>query len=97
MTRTAQELSIVCLNECVPVDVHAERDRRLLQVEGTLAFSLTGILAAVTAPLAAAGISIFAMSTYDTDYLLLLEKDLPQAIQTLESAGHSIRTAETTS
>jgi hypothetical protein len=91
ITRTASELSIVCEEQMVPAEVHAERNRRLMQIEGTLAFTLTGVLASVAAPLAGAGISIFAVSTYDTDYLLVSEEDLQEATQVLESAGHAIR------
>jgi uncharacterized protein len=91
VTRTALELSIVCEDTRVPESAHAERDRRLLQIEGTLAFALIGVLASVTEPLAKAEISIFAVSTYDTDYLLVSEKDLPHAIKVLDAAGHTIR------
>ena len=91
VTRTALELSIVCEDARVPESAHAERDRRLLQIEGTLAFTLIGVLASVAEPLAKAEISIFAVSTYDTDYLLISEKDLPRAIQVLDAAGHTIR------
>lgn len=91
VTRTALELSIVCEDGRVPESAHAERDRRLLQIEGTLAFTLTGVLASVAEPLAKAEISIFAVSTYDTDYLLVSEKDLSRAIQVLDAAGHNIR------
>ena len=91
VTRTAQELSIVCSQAMVPEPVHAERDRRLLQIEGTLAFALIGVLASVATPLAAAEISVFAASTYDTDYLLVSERDLRRATEVLEAAGHTIR------
>lgn len=91
VTRTAQELSVVCTDSMVPESAHAERSRRLLQIEGTLAFTLIGVLASVAAPLAAAEISVFAVSTYDTDYLLVSEKDLPRAEEVLEAAGHTIR------
>jgi hypothetical protein len=91
ITRTANELSIVCEEAKVPADIHAERNRRLMQIAGTLAFSLTGVLASVAAPLAKAGISVFAVSTYDTDYLLVSNEDLQEAIQVLEGAGHAIQ------
>jgi len=91
ITRTANELSIVCEERIVPDNLHAERNRRLLQIEGTLAFSLTGVLASVATPLANAGISTFAVSTYDTDYLLVSEKDLSEATQALDAAGHIVR------
>lgn len=91
ITRTASELSIVCEEKMLPEQAHAERNRRLMQIEGTLAFTLTGVLASVAAPLANAGISVFAVSTYDTDYLLVSEEDLQEATQVLEAAGHAIR------
>ncbi len=62
-----------------------------MQIEGTLGFTLTGVLASVAAPLANAGISVFAVSTYDTDYLLVSNEDLQGATQVLEAAGHAIR------
>jgi len=90
VSRTPLELSIVCAQTGIPDGVVAERGRRLLQVEGVLPFSLTGVLAAVAAPLAEAEISIFAVSTYDTDYVLVSEADLERAIQVLETAGHAM-------
>jgi hypothetical protein len=91
VTRTAFELSVVCEDAMVPEAAHAERDRRLLQIEGTLAFTLTGVFASVAEPLAKAEISIFAVSTYDTDYLLVSDKDLHRATQVLDAAGHTVR------
>jgi hypothetical protein len=91
VTRTALELSVVCEDAQVPDSAHAERDRRLLQIEGTLAFTLIGVLASVAEPLAKAEISIFAVSTYDTDYLLVSDKDLHRATQVLDEAGHTVR------
>src|ERR1700747_3655700 len=69
ITRTANELSIVCEEGLVPSNVHGERNRRLMQIEGTMPFTLPGVLASVAAPLADGGISVFAVSTYDTDYI----------------------------
>jgi len=91
LSRTKTELSLVCEEKEVPLETHAERNRRLLQVEGTLAFTLTGILAAITVPLAEAAISIFAVSTYDTDYVLVNDSDLENATAVLERAGHAIQ------
>jgi NAD+ diphosphatase len=71
VTRTADELSITCPQDAVPPDVRAERDLAALRVEGPLDFGLTGILAGLSAPLADAGIPVFAVATYDTDYLLV--------------------------
>ncbi len=94
ISRTPLELSIVCDEGKIPEGATAERGRRLLQVEGVLPFSLTGVLAAIAGPLAEGQISIFAISTYDTDYLLVQETDLERAIQVLEAAGHAIRRVE---
>lgn len=92
ITRTADELSIVCPQERLPTGTTAERGWACLKVAGPLDFVLTGVLAGLAAPLASAGISIFAVSTYETDYLLVKEADLPAAIGALEGAGHRIST-----
>ena len=91
ITRTNDELSIVCPEERVPAEVKAERGWRALQVVGPLDFALTGVLAALVVPLAEAGVSIFALSTYDTDYVLVRENDLPRAVTALAHAGHTVR------
>jgi hypothetical protein len=90
LTRTPDELSVVCDEQCVPDGVRAESGWRALKVAGPLDFSLTGVLAALAAPLAAAKISIFAVSTFDTDYLLVKETVLNAAVQTLRDAGHHV-------
>ena len=92
ITRTADELSIVCLEESVADGTTVERGWRYLKVEGPLDFALTGILADLAGALAAVGISIFAISTFDTDYLLVKDETLPEAIAVLEAAGHHCRT-----
>lgn len=91
ISKTKTELSIVCEDRRVPAETHAERRRRLMQVEGTLPFSLTGVLAAIAAPLAEAEISTFVVSTYDTDYVMVTDNDLERAIAVLEAAGHVIQ------
>ena len=83
ITRTIDELSIVCSEAGVPEGVLCERGWACLKVEGPLDFSLTGVLASLTQPLAEAGISIFAVSTYDTDYLLVKVGDLERAVAVL--------------
>lgn len=88
LTRTAAELSIVCAQEVVPPEVRCERGWRCLQVLGPLDFALTGVLASLAGPLAQAGVSLFALSTYDTDYLLVRATDLNAACAVLSSAGH---------
>lgn len=93
-TRTGEELSLVCEEGHVPAGVQAERARRLFRVNGPLAFSQTGVLASLVDPLAEAGLSIFAVSTFDTDYLLVSERDTQVAIAALEQAGHRIDRGE---
>ncbi len=86
ITRTADELSLVCRESDVPDQITAERGWRCLQVAGPLDFALTGILARLSVPLAQARISIFAISTYDTDYLLVRATDLEHAVAVLRQA-----------
>ena len=91
VTRTAEELSIVCQSDVVPDSVRTERGFRVLKIEGPFDFSLTGILLAVIGPLADACVSIFAVSTYDTDYVLVKKNDLNQAVSVLSACGHTFR------
>jgi len=88
ITRTREELSIVCESSRVPSEIPAERGWRCMKVEGPLDFALTGVLASLAEPLARAGIPIFAISTFDTDYALVKATNLEAAIAALESAGH---------
>lgn len=90
ITRTADELSIVCPAGAVPPGTRAEGPWRALQVQGPLEFAWVGILAALSACLARAGVSLFALSTFDTDYLLVKEGDLGTALLALQSDGHRI-------
>lgn len=83
ITRTADETSVVCAEEAVPREVRAERGWRALKVEGPLDFSITGVLASLASPLADAGVPVFAVSTYDTDYLLVKTADLERAVEVL--------------
>lgn len=91
VTRTPGELSIVCEQEVVPPEVQSETGWRCLMVEGPLAFTEVGILASLTAPLAASGISVFAISTYDTDFLLVKEASLEPALSSLRNEDFRIR------
>jgi len=93
VTRTDTELSIVCLDEAVPAPAAAERGWRCLRVRGPLGFGMTGILASLAAPLASSGVSIFVVSTYDTDYLMVQGRDLERAKDALSRAGHTVETA----
>lgn len=90
ISRTAEELSITATQRAVPADARCERDYRAIRVRGTLPTTLVGILLAIAEPLADAGLSIFAISTYDTDYVLVKERDLAAALEALRGAGHDI-------
>ena len=90
VTRTANELSIILGQDAVPPGVIAERGWRVLAVRGPLAFSLTGVLAGLAQPLADASVPIFALSTYDTDLLLVGQGDLDAATAALRDAGHTV-------
>jgi putative acetyltransferase len=91
ITGTSDELSIVWHQAAVPEGIPSERAWRCLRVAGAIPFSVVGLLASLTAPLAEAGISVFAVSTFDTDYLLVKDNDFAKAITVLQVAGHSIR------
>jgi hypothetical protein len=90
VTRTSDELSIVLPEEAVPAMWEAETGWRCLKVQGPLDFGLTGILASLATPLAKAGVSIFALSTYDTDYVLVKDSDLEEAKRALSAGGHRV-------
>jgi uncharacterized protein len=90
ITRTADELSIVAPESTTPSDTRAERGWRALKLEGPFDFALTGVLASVLQPLADTRISIFAISTFDTDYVLVRSESLNAAISALRAAGHQI-------
>lgn len=90
VTRTTDELSIVCPEETVPDEVICEDGWRALVVEGPLDFSLVGILASISGPLADAGVSVFTISTYETDYVLVKREQLDSALSALRGAGHEL-------
>jgi len=89
-TRTAGEFSVVCREEAVPAGVRCERGWRCLRIAGTLDLSLVGVLASLVGPLAEAGVSVFVVSTFDTDYLLVKVADFEQAVGVLRRAGHAV-------
>ena len=91
VTRTADELSVVCPEAAVPEGSHYEGGWRCLRGDGTLDLALVGVLASLLVPLAEAGVSTFAVSTFDTDHLLVREADLGRAAEALRAAGHAIR------
>ncbi|HUU37292.1 MAG TPA: ACT domain-containing protein [Candidatus Desulfaltia sp.] len=94
ITRTNDELSIVCAEADVPEEVRSDRGWRCLQVAGPLDLALTGVLASLANPLAAARINIFAVSTFDTDYLLVKEENLARSIDVLIRSGHRVNGIE---
>jgi len=90
ITRTAAELSVVGPTVQVPDGVAVEAGWACLEVQGPLPFELTGVLAGISAPLAASGVPIFVVSTFDTDYVLVHSAHLERAVAALENAGHSV-------
>lgn len=89
--RTDEELSLVCPTEFVPPDVEAREDGwRGFRIEGILDFSLVGVLSRLSGILAEKGIGIFAVSTYNTDYILVREKALDQAVRALLENGYTL-------
>lgn len=91
ITRTTEELSIVCLQSLVPDGVRCERDWRCFKLAGPIPFTAVGVLASLVQPLAEAGISLFAVSTFDTDYLLVKAADLQRAVAAFRQHGFSLR------
>ncbi|MDT8421170.1 MAG: ACT domain-containing protein [Desulfuromonadales bacterium] len=91
VTRSAEELSIVCSENFELASERVEREWCCLKVEGPLEFSLTGIIAGISTVLARAGISLFVVSTFDTDYLLVRSQALSAATEALLNAGYLIR------
>jgi uncharacterized protein len=90
VTRTRDELSVVCPEDVVPESISRARGWRALKLEGPFDLSIVGILASVASPLAEAGASIFAVSTFDTDYVLVREEQLDLAVDTLRASGHRV-------
>jgi len=90
VTRNANELSLVVSEANVPPALDASRHWRMLRVHGPFAFSEVGVVAALANPLARIGVAIFVISTFDTDYLLIQQEEIPVAVEALEHAGHRI-------
>lgn len=90
VTRTTEELSIVCPTQNVPREVHSPHRWICFKLEGPFAFSQTGILLSFIEPLSNNGIPIFAVSTYDTDYVLIQEQFAAMTLDTLRTAGHEL-------
>ena len=90
VTKTEDEISVVMLQDKISSDVKAEKDWRILKVEGTLDFSLIGILAKISGILAKNSISIFVISTFNTDYILVKEEKIEKSILVLSEEGYEI-------
>ena len=91
LTRTADELSIVCPQDAVPSGVKMSGGWRCLQLRGPLDFNQVGVLASLAQALAQAGISIFAISTYETENILVQRKDIDRAVSVLRKQGHAVQ------
>jgi hypothetical protein len=90
VTRTDNEVSVVCRDRDVPEGESAERGWRVIEVLGPLDFSLTGVVASLVDPLAKVEIPLFVISTFETDYVLVRGGDLDDTIEALELAGHEV-------
>ena len=91
LSRTDEELSLVCRTEDTPANTAARDDGwRAFRIEGVLDFSLIGILSKISAILAENKIGIFAVSTYNTDYILVKEEHFDRALQVLAENGYTI-------
>lgn len=90
ITRSESELSIVCRENDVPHAASAERGWCALELAGPIDFSLTGVVASLVTPLAEAGVTVFVVSTFETDYVLVRERDLRRSVDALSAAGHAV-------
>jgi hypothetical protein len=94
ITRTAEEFSIVCAAENLPANVPSPHQWQCLKLEGPFPFSLTGVLLSFIEPLSSSGVPIFAISTYDTDYVLIQDEYVGMALTALRQAGHELWPAD---
>ncbi|ALG12900.1 ACT domain-containing protein [Kibdelosporangium phytohabitans] len=90
VTSTPDEVSVVALAAIVPAEAKVDGGWRLLTVRGPLEFTLTGIMASLAGSLAAAGVPLYAMSTYNTDHILVKAVDLDRAVTALREAGNEV-------
>lgn len=90
VTRTFDELSVVCPQANIPEGTRYNKGWKCFKVQGPLGFSIVGILASLAMPLANSGISVFVFSSYDTDHIMVKEYDLEKAISVLTEAGHTV-------
>lgn len=90
VTRTSEELSIVCPSANLPHDVTSDHRWTCLKLEGPFPFSMTGVLLSFIEPLSSNQVPIFAISTFDTDYVLVQEEHVKAALNLLREAGHEL-------
>ncbi len=90
VTRSGADVSVVCATDAIPDGVESTHGWRTLQLEGPISFAQTGILDSVVEPLSHAGISILAVSAYDTNFVLVRDEDIERATATLLGVGHTI-------
>ena len=90
ITRTEKELTIVCRREILPSQYQSDLNWRCFKIDGSFDLNQIGVIASISSPLADAGISIYVISTYDTDYFLIQEQNLEQTISVLSDIGHNI-------
>ena len=91
ISRTDEELSIICPDYMAPNNVQQELGWRCIRVEGEMKLQEVGVLASLAQPLADAGIPMFVVSTFNTDYIFVMEENLVNAVQALQQAGHDFR------
>jgi hypothetical protein len=90
VSRIREELSVICASRSVPDNVRASRGWRAIKIEGPLDLDLVGILVSVAVPLAHAGIGILPVGTFDTDYILVRDRQLGEALKALRATGFNI-------
>jgi hypothetical protein len=90
LSRTRDELSVICSSDSVPGNVRASRGWRAIKIEGPIDLDLVGILVSVAVPLAHAGIGILPVGTFDTDYILVRDRQLGEALKALRTTGFNV-------
>ena len=91
ITRTKKELTIVCKQDIIPPEIQSDLNWRCFRIDGSFDLNQTGVISSISSPLADAGISIYVISTFDTDYFLVKQQNLDQTISTLSNSGHSLK------
>ena len=90
ITRTAEEFSVVCPKAVVPDHLKSEQEWKCLKIHGPLGFDEVGIISSLTQVLADADISVFVLSTFNTDYILVKRMNIDKAVKVLSERGHEL-------